>query len=232
MILLQTSIQESLGWRLYLQDAYQFAQIIGSILIVIYVIYTFLTFKQIKKQTDYQQDAYLRIVPTIVKEINTPLITGSYQIGVTGQFLPLYTENYTMKYIQNDLHTKLKGILKPIFNFDDALFEGNYYTLIMNNYGNAEVIRINIILSVEINNSKELIDKKMLKDRETHEFNFIIDEVVARNNGHIKIPLISTASFPIFKITLSGKYIDVRNKEYKINKIILENSNAHLLKVT
>ena len=70
MMLLQTIAENTITWRTYLQDGYQIAQIIGTILIIIYVIYTCKTFSQIKKQTDYQQDAYLKREPLIIKEIS------------------------------------------------------------------------------------------------------------------------------------------------------------------
>ena len=59
-MILHIFLTTEITWRTYLQDANQIAQIIGTILVVIYVVYTYLTFRQIKKQTDYQQDAYLK----------------------------------------------------------------------------------------------------------------------------------------------------------------------------
>lgn len=231
MILLQAVVDATTTWRTYLQDAYQFAQIVGTIFVIIYVIYTYKTFRQIKKQTDYQQDAYLRVEPTILKEISSPKMFQAVFQLVGGQMVPA-NDYYSLKYIQKDLHDKLKGILKPIFNFEDALFDGNYYTLNLTNYGNAEVIKINLSLEVEIKNAKELVDKKMLKEKEIHKVILTVDEIVGRNGGQIKLPILATAAFPIYSISLTGTYTDVRNKTYVIPTTITQGANEHFHKLT
>jgi len=116
------------------------------------------------------------------------------------------------KYISEDLPLQMKGILQPIFNFEDNLFAGNYSSVLITNYGNAEVNNIKLHLGVEIRNSKELVAKKMLREIEKTEINFQLDDIVSRNGGQLKIPLLSTASFPFYNLTLSGSYSDVRTK--------------------
>lgn len=229
MILLQVATDTTTTWRQYLQDGNQMAQIIGTILVVIYVIVTYKTFRQIKKQTDYQQDAYLRIDCLIIKEM-TAKKEGLFFQMVEGK---LVTTNNSLpdNYIQKALPLKMKGILQPIFKFDDNVFEGNYYSVIMTNYGNAEVNKISLTLSVEIRNSKELVEGKMLRETEQQTINLEIDEIIGRNGGQIKIPIISTASFPIYNITLSGQYTDVRNKSYSLKTIntVGQNNQFHKL---
>ena len=214
-----------------LQVVNQIAQIIGVILVVLYVIFTYKTFKQIKKQTDYQQDAYLRVYQAIVKElpqsISFAMGTGLY---IGGQPLRSNYENYSYKYINNDLHDKLKAILKPIFPLEDSVFDGNFYTLVLTNYGNAPVKEISLHLDLIIQNSQDLIEKKMLKGSIQYEINIKVDEIITRD-GEIKIPIISTAAFPIYTIKLSGKYFDVRDIEYELNQLTLKGENEHLLKI-
>lgn len=228
MILLLVTENTVTSWRTYLQDGNQIAQILGTILVVIYVIYTYKTFQQIKKQTDYQQDAYLKLEPIIVNEINiqdneiSPFIEGKY----TQKKRSLIT-----KYLEKDIPSKMSEVLKPIFKFDDNLFEGNFLTANLTNYGNAEINQINLNLIVLIRNSKEVAEKNMLKETFEHTLNINIPEIVGRNGGTIKIALISTASFPIYSITIKGEYFDVRNKKYNIPESIFKGQNEHFHKL-
>jgi hypothetical protein len=222
MIILQATVEGTLTWRNYLQDANQAAQIIGTIMVIIYVIYTYQTFKQIKKQTDYQQDAYLKVDHLILKDFPKP---QAVFMSAEGKFIP--PSNYSTKYLNTNLPSKMTDVLKPIFKLEDNLFDGNYYTLNMINYGNAEVNKINIKLNVTILNSKELMEKKMLKDKEVHNLDIEIPEIVGRNGGKLRIPLISTASFPIYTIVVRGEYYDVRNKRYIIPETTLTGENKH-----
>jgi len=220
-MILHIFLTTEITWRTYLQDANQIAQIIGTILVVIYVVYTYLTFRQIKKQTDYQQDAYLKTDLIILKEIseNTP-----FQVQAGKIVMP--KNNMKSKYINVELSNKMKGILQPIFNFEDNLFEGNYLTLIFTNYGNAEVNKICLKIIVTVNNSKELIDKKMLREKEVQTIEVLINEIVERNGGNL-----TTASFPIYTILVNGEYYDVRNKKYTITGEHFSGENTHLQKL-
>jgi hypothetical protein len=228
MILHQVTIETAVTWRTYLQDSNQMAQIIGTIMVVAYVIYTYKTFKQIKKQTDFQQDAYLKVEPTIIKEINnqdTSIVT------IVENRIVQTKNSLTTKYLKKDIPSNMRDVLKPIFNFDDTLFEGNFYTVILTNYGNVEVNRIDLSVRLTVENSKEVVEKKMLRERVTHSFDVEIHEIVGRNGGRIQIPIISTASFPIYSIALKGEYFDVRNKEYIIQETFTIGENEHFLKL-
>ncbi|WP_017257429.1 hypothetical protein [Pedobacter arcticus] len=220
MILIDSSIST---WRTWLQDANQIAQLIGTILVVIYVIYTYLTFRQIKKQTDYQQDAYLKSELSILKEI---IESGPMQFQ-NSKFTNS-KNTFSLKYLDLSLATKMKGILKPIFNFEDSLFDGNYLIVSFTNYGNAEVNKIIVKVTVTVLNSKELIDKKMLREREIEVIDVVINEIVQRNGGNLKVPILTTASFPIYSISVKGEYFDVRNKKYIIAEERLQGQNKHL----
>lgn len=227
MKLIVLFLTDPINWRFVLQDVNTVAQIVGIIMIVFYVFYTYKTFRQIKKQTDYQQDAYLTVEAVIMKDFQQS----------TQQTLPLSNINERVlirrrnptknNYLNTDIAAKMTDILKPLFRLDDGLFEGNYYTLCFTNYGNAEVKRININLTIEISNSKELITKKMLQEKEIHKLKFCINELVARNGGKINIQLIATASFPIFTITYKGDYLDFKNKKYQIEESTLDGENTH-----
>lgn len=228
MILLQATATVATTWRTYLQDINQIAQIIGTIMVVIYVIYTYLTFKQIKKQTDYQQDAYLKVETLIVKEL-TNVDSGSPTIG-DGRY-SRGEKLLSTKYLQKEVSTKMIEVLKPIFKFDDNLFEGNYFTVNLINYGNTEINLIKLQIQLSINNSKEVAEKKMLREKEVHNISIDISEIVGRNGDKLRIPLISTAAFPIYSINISGQYYDVRNKKYIIQDISANGQNEHFQKV-
>ena len=229
MIFLQVVTNTTSNWKSYLQDANQIAQIIGTIMVVIYVVYTYKTFRQIKKQTDYQQDAYLKVEPIIIKDLTSQTDTTGFQI-LEGKIV-YEKQNLTTQYLNTDLSNKLTGILKPIFNFEDNLFEGNFYTVILTNYGNAEVNKIVLKVTICVLNSKELIDKRMLREKETQELKIEIPEIVGRNGGKLRIPLLPTAAFPFYNISLQGEYFDVRNKKYIINNIELKGQNNHFHKL-
>lgn len=228
MILLQATLENVPAWRTYLQDGNQIAQIIGTIMVVVYVIYTYKTFKQIKKQTDYQQDAYLKIEHSIVKEINNqdPSI-----VTIVDNRIVQSKNSLPTKYLRKDIPQNMMEVLKPIFKFDYNLFEGNYFTVNLTNYGNAEVNLIKLSVCVLIINSKEVAERKMLRERDTHNFEVKIDEIVGRNGGKIKIPIISTASFPTYTITIKGEYYDVRNKKYMIQESATSGQNEHFMKL-
>lgn len=223
--------QMAIDWQLTLQNINLVAQILGVIFILIYVYYTYQSFKQIKKQTDYQQDAYLRICTMILKDIpptfSLALGTGLY----SGGQIQRVSENYNLTYINNEFHDKLKGILRTIFNFEDTVFDGNYYTLIFTNYGNSPIKEISLKLDITIRNSKALVDRRMLKESEHNEIQITIDEILTRD-GEIKVPIISTAAFPIYTIVLTGSYLDVRNKKYDISQITYSGDNEHLKNLT
>lgn len=229
MLSFQSIVLLETTWRTVLQDSYQIAQIVGIVLIFLYVYYTYKTFKQIRKQTDYQQDAYLNVETDIIKDIT---IQDSRGETASERMRMIRTRQaITRKYIKSDIPTQMAEVLKPIFNFDDNLYEGNYFTLVVTNYGNAEVNQMNVHLEIVIYNSEEVAEKKMLKDMDIHHLDYEIHEIITRNGGRLKIPLISTASFPIFEITLNGEYFDVRNKRYSISQINLDGENKHFQKL-
>jgi hypothetical protein len=233
ILLIQTSIEQASSFNIYLQNIYQIAQIIGTLLILIYVICTYFTFKQIKKQTDFQQDAYLRIDHKIKQNLfDDP--RSSVQLA-SGQTVKIFSKgfetNFTKKYIKTELSTKIKNVLKPIFKLDDNLYEGNYYSICLTNYGNTEVKEINLKLNIDVRFSQELVEKRMLKNFFHDKIDIKIEEIVGRNGNSITIPLISTASFPAFKISVIGSYIDVRCKEYKIAETVYSGQNPHFDKL-
>jgi hypothetical protein len=215
------------NWESVLQDINLVAQIIGIIMIVFYVVYTYKTFRQIKKQTDYQQDAYLTVETIIMKDLQQQAQSTLPVSSLNERVFIRRRNSITNKYLNTEIPAKMTDILKPLFKLDDGLYEGNYYTLSFTNYGNAEVKRINVSLTIEISNSKELVTKKMLQEKETHKLKFCINELVARNGGKVNIPLIATASFPIYNITFKGDYFDFKNKKYLLEGSIIDGENTH-----
>lgn len=208
MILLQVTQTTVEPWRVLLQDFNQIAQILGVIMVVLYVIYTYKTFRQIKKQTDYQQDAFLVIETQMLNEI----FEQNEGTGVSVGTRIMRRNILNTKYLITDIPNKMSDILKPIFNFEDNLYEGNFFTVNLINYGNAEIKKTVLDLEITIQNSKEVAEKKMLREKVTHKVKVEIPEIISRNGGKLKIPLISTASFPIYAISVRGEYFDVRDR--------------------
>jgi hypothetical protein len=225
MIFLQVVKDTTITWRTNVQDANQIAQIIGTVLLAFYVIYTYRTFRQIKKQTDYQQDAYLKAEDTNI----APSDISNFEI-LDGK-IRASKSPISSKYIKSELSSKWIDILKPHFKYEDSLFEGNLYTLVFTNYGNSEVNKIIVKLTICVSNSKELIEKKLLQSQETNTLVFEISEIIGRNGGQLKIPLLSTASFPIYSISVQGEYYDVRTKKYNLNKVNYSGENTHFQKL-
>lgn len=228
MIILQVTQTTVVPWRMFLQDFNQIAQILGVIMVVFYVVYTYKTFRQIKKQTDYQQDAFLVIETQTLNEISEQ----SEGTGAIAGTRTLLRRNFlNTKYLIKDISNKMSDILKPIFNFEDNLFEGNFFTVNLINYGNAEIKKTILDFEITIQNSKEVAEKKMLREKVTHKVKVEIPEIISRNGGKLKIPIISTASFPIYTISVKGEYFDVRDKKYSIPELLTEGENAHFHKL-
>ncbi len=229
-MLLEIGSNNSSSLRIVLQDVNIIAQIIGTIMVVIYVVYTYKTFKQIKKQTDYQQDAYLKVESFLYNDIDSE--TQSNELNTIIIRKQGVRDRIITRYIQTELSKKMANILQPIFKFDSNLFEGNFYTVSFINYGNAEVNKVSLNISITINNSKELVDKRMLQNKYVEDIEIEINEIIERNGGRIRIPILSTASFPIFSINLSGEYFDVRNKKYFISNQSFNGENPHFHKLS
>lgn len=222
-----------MDWTKLLTNINLLAQIVGTVLVAVYVIYTYRTFAQIKKQTDYQQDAFLRMDSSVVSSLEESHDQSGSARSVSGRLLiASRSRRYNLNYVQKDLSVRLKGILRPIFsNFDANIFEGNYFTLTFTNYGNAEVNSIQLDITVVIRNSDELVREKMLKPVETTNSCVNIKEVVGRNGGSITVPLISTAAFPSYEIRVKGRYTDIRNKSYDLTSVLDKGENAHFHKL-
>lgn len=229
MIMLQSIEVPLEPWRILLQDINQIAQIIGVVMVLIYVIYTYKTFRQIKKQTDYQQDAFLVIETQNMNEISEPEERSAI---INRSRIQYRRDFFNTKYLIKDIPSKMYDILKPIFNFEDNLFEGNFFTVNLINYGSTEIKLTALQMSVTIQNSPEVAEKKMLREKETYKVKVDIPEIISRNGGKLIIPLISTASFPIYSISVKGEYFDVRNKKYNISEIITNGENKHFHKLT
>lgn len=225
-ILLQIA-SDSTSYRQILYDANQGAQILGTILILVYVFYTYRTFREIKKQNDYQQDAYLNISTLMLKDIQPGTFIQQQPSGAFN----IVNSGVNAKYIDRNLHLKMKEILKKFFTLDDALFEGNYFTVKLTNYGKTEIKVVKLTLTVTIKHSKELAESKMLKESVTEIIKTNIEEIISRDGGEITIPVISTASFPIYEIKIDGQYEDVRGKTYQILSMTKRGENKHFHRV-
>ncbi len=237
MLILQVINDWFSPYRQHLYDFNQLTQVIGTGLIGAYVILTYLMFKQIKKQTDFQQNAYLKITISYLKNIPEKMQTGisGYNFGsnIYTQYGPIIypQENYIETYLQEEPAATMRGLSKKIFTQDASVLEGKFYTLQLTNYGNIEINKISLRLQVDISNSDEVVKKFLLQKNTSYNLEVTIDEIIERNRGQINVPLISTAAFPIWRIKLSGEYTDVKNKNYKIEVIESRGENDHLQKL-
>ena len=231
MIILSSLLSDTCTWRTYLQDSYQLAQIFGTAMLIIYVIYTYKSFRQIKRQTDYQQDAYLSIETKILNDSPVLPTTENQNKIINRQYYNQQNYFSISKYIDYELSRRMKDILKPFFKFEDNIYEGNFYSIILKNHGNADVSKVIVTLSITVKNSQELIEKKMLRPSEQRSKKVVINEIVARNGGTIQIPLLPTASFPIYSIITHYEYYDIRNKKYTHPSTEYSGENPHLQKL-
>lgn len=106
-------------------------------------------------------------------------------------------------------------------------FDGGYYCLSFTNYGNTEIKEIEIYCDIIIHNSEDSVTIKKLTRDDKKIYKTEIRQILKKGETVI-FPLFSTASFPIFSITTSGKYKDVRNQDYPFEKQFFSGKNAHI----
>lgn len=202
------SPQESNFFIKHFSDILRFLEII---LIGVYVYFTIKTFNQIKKQTDLQLKAYLNSDDELLNE---------QDLGKT---------NIVKSELDRDFSNDWKAIMEKSFPSlsGSGSFDGSYYSLSFTNYGNTEIKSISISSNVKIQNSPESIDKKKLVNEDIKVFKTEIKRILKKGET-VSFPLFSTAPYPIFTIKTIGKYVDVRNQEYLIEKLIFKGENKHL----
>lgn len=185
--------------------------IIEVILIGFYVLFTIKTFRQIRQQTDLQLKAYLNFDHDLLsdKQIKADSVISDY---INGEFA-------------NDWKDSMSKAFPNLADSD--VFDGGYYALKLTNYGNTEIKSFEITAQIEILNSKESIEERKLTPSENKKFEICFNHILKRGES-ITVPLFSTASYPIFHICTSGKYVDVRGQEYAIGKIQLDGENNHI----
>jgi len=181
------------------------------ILVGIYVLFTIKTFNQIKKQTDLQLKAYLNTDDSLINEQD------------------LSKKNVEKSELDRNLSNDWKVIMEKSFPAlsGSGSFDGGYYCLSFTNYGNTEIKSITICCNIKIQNSTESVDKKKLKKEDIKIYKTEIKQILKKGET-VSFPLFSTAAFPIFIIETTGKYLDVRNQEYPIEKQLFKGENKHL----
>lgn len=185
--------------------------LVEVILVGIYVLFTIKTFNQIKKQTDLQLKAYLNADDSIADEKD---------------FLKKdYDKSVLDRNFNNDWKVSMENSFPALIGSDS--FDGRYYCLSFTNYGNTEIKNINIVCTIKISNSQESVDLRKLTKEENKTYTKKI-KLILKKGETINFPLFSTASFPMFHICTTGKYIDVRNQEYPLEKLNYKDENKHL----
>jgi len=230
MVLMEVLQQPISEWIQCVQLVNMFAQIVATILIALYVIFTYRTFQQIKKQTDFQQDAYLKIDYHFLKDANT---SASSELVFDGQgrLIPQRRKKMIDKYIERELPEKMINALRPHFTLDEEIWHGDYLVATLTNYGKTPICEILLIFNIEIKNSEELVTKHLLKECETNVLHFLIQEIIGIDGDNIKVILISTAAFPIFRIRVTGTYSDIKGTKYKVGEEIIQGEKEYLQKL-
>lgn len=216
MILLQSTATQNEAFHFTTWFCNNYTNIIttiGVILNALYVFYTVRTFIQIKKQTDLQLNAHLSLDLKLVKSISQD---------------PKY--NFKYEYIDTSLSDSWKKSMQqsfPDLASDTQLFDGNYFAVKFHNYGNTEIKAIEIIVEIEIKNSKASIENKKLTPLENKKLTFKINEEIAKCE-FITVPLFPTASFPIYSIKVTTKHTDVRSTTYPSTVMNYNNANDYI----
>ena len=184
---------------------------IAAIINAVYVFYTIKTFREIRKQTDLQLKAHLSVETKIIKDSE------------------LAKYNVKKDYLDYTFGSDWKKSMQTAFPelSDPGLFDGVYYCISIANYGNTEVKQISFDIEILIENSKNIVDTKKLTAKETKRTTKKVTEIL-RKSESILIPIFSIAAFPIYTITIKGKYVDVRNQEYIITTTIDKKENTYL----
>jgi hypothetical protein len=205
-----------------LEDLSALAQIISAITTAVYVILTYFTFRQIKKQTDYQQDAYLR------------LSLGLSNLNANPTDIIINDKSYSSsclnkKYINNRLHSRLLGTLQPLLpELPVNLLSGNYLVAIIDNYGNSNVSSMMMKVKFEIQIPDRFTKGRSILKTDEDTFTIEIDEIISERNGRLIIPISTISSFPEFKCIIWVSYWDVRKKKYVLNPVQYSGKNSYL----
>lgn len=181
------------------------------ILVGIYVLFTIKTFNQIKKQTDLQLKAYLT--------------TDNFLLDEQDLNKKDIEKSELDRSFSNDWKESMEKSFPALSG--SSSFDGGFYCLSFTNYGNTEIKSIQICCSIKIQNSNESVERKKLTREDTKEYKTEIKQILKKGET-VSFPLFSTASFPIFLIETTGKYQDVRNQEYLLEKQIYKGENKHL----
>lgn len=204
----QETIEQTNFFIRYFSDI---TSLLGVILVGIYVLFTIKTFKQIKQQTDLQLKAYLNSDHSLLNEQD------------------LKRKDVEKSELDTNFSDDWKESMEKAFPAlsGSGSLDGGYYCLYFTNYGNTEIQNIKISCSIKILNSSKSVEKKKLIREDNKTFKAEIKQILKKGETII-FPLFSTASFPIFSISTTGQYVDVRNQVYQIEKIFFDGENKHL----
>lgn len=195
----------------------QCAEIATAVGLVIYVIYTARTFKQIKKQTDHMLKAHLYVENKIVDSIVTSDFIGKKTILVSN-------------YINPTISSEWKKFLHPFFgSLGSNILDGRFFTLIFTNYSNTVVRQVCISVKIKIQHS-EKVRKELNQNDRNGTMDFVINEFIRPDNP-LAVQLFSTASFPKYQITITGTYIDIYDNNYDLTSISCADSSEYLLEL-
>lgn len=181
------------------------------ILVGIYVYFTIKMFQQIKTQTDLQLKAYLNTDDSILNE------SDLNKKGVEKSELD--------RFFSNDWKQSMEKSFPALSG--SGSFDGGYYCLSFTNYGNTEIKEIEICCDIKIRNSEDSVTNRKLTKEDNKTYKTKIKQILKKGET-IKFPLFSTASFPLFLITTTGNYKDVRNQDYPFEKQFFSGENAHI----
>lgn len=168
----------------------------------VYVYYTRKTFKEIKKQTDFQSQAYL--VTSIIdceKEYSSSDHTKDY------------CESIIINKSINDIHEKWSDILKH--NLKVAYQPKRQLILKMSNRGNSDIVYWKVNAKILIDPCEYLTEKlNSIKDECEWVIESNSEDDTIRKDEDICISIAEYGNFPSAVITWEIEYKDIRENKY------------------
>jgi len=163
------------------------------ILMALYVYFTIKTFREIKRQTDLQSQAFLFVTAHDVAEISE----GAELISEA-----------------KNISDKWRQILQK--HVPEAIQNEDYLELEFNNRGNSDIIDWTIRISASILPGKYLEKKyNIVGESKTwiHKYSGYDDNIPP--NGTINVPIVKLSVFPSVEFSWEIEYTDTRDVKYK-----------------
>lgn len=188
-------------------NAYYISQILGLGFIICYVIYTKLSFDQMKKQAneihdqtkliqkqiDFSQDAFLRATIKTEKNVSD--------------------EKFLKSWMTREIHTMLVSNITAHYNNPMLVSETEFLTLVLKNHGNTDIVKTEINYDYQVDIHTLEFEIPNYTDSISYQKKIVIDDLIEKNSD-IVVVLFPISAYPDVNGKLSIDYIDVRGKDY------------------